>query len=267
MRKLINGTVVPLAILLGANVSAQTTAAQDSARIVHVLDGMLDEWKAGRFETDRDTHIAYAVDNDKDYLYVALKIDDPRMQMKIMMQGMDMYIDKNGKKRERQGIQFPVKREGSGFEGRGTESGDKRAPDPAEMRERLAGNLVFLKTFGFEDEDKVQIISQPGSANVSFHWDDANVMTIEYQVPLSLFGGAAVSGKPFGIGWKLYGIDQQQQAQTPAITSSRIVSVPAGTRPTTSPGAAGSSNFRSQPGTNDSRFKEQNIWTRYTITN
>lgn len=266
MRTLIIGTVVPLAVLLAGNAKAQAATAQDSARIVHVLDGTLDEWKAGKFETDPDTHIAYAVDNDRDYLYVAMKIEDPRTQMKMMMQGMDMYIDKNGKKRERQGIQFPVKRDGgSGFQGRGSESGDKRAPDPAEMRERLAGNLVFLKTFGFEDEDKTQIISQPGSVNVSFHWDDANVMTIEYQVPLSMFGGAGASGKQFGIGWKLYGIDQQQS--TPVFTTSKIVGVPAGSRTPSAPSASGSSTFRSQAGTNDSRFREQNIWTKYTLTN
>src|ERR1051326_2619118 len=80
----------------------------------HLLDGKINEWPAQRFETDPATEIKYAVDNDLQNLYLAITIPNFRTQMKMMRQGMELYIDLKGKKKEGKGIDFPVKRDGAG---------------------------------------------------------------------------------------------------------------------------------------------------------
>ena len=72
----------------------------DTLAVKHLLDGSIDEWPVNKFETNKETSVQYAVDNDDKNLYMALKITDNMMQMKMMRMGMNMYIDAKGKKKE-----------------------------------------------------------------------------------------------------------------------------------------------------------------------
>ena len=260
---------------------ANLTGVKDTSKINYTIDGNINEWKTDKFETDKETQVLYAIDHDANNLYVAMKITDPRTQMKMMIQGMNMYIDKKGKKREGTGIEFPIK-QAKGMGNFGARGGGRtgappptdpaaapQTPDPKAMRENLALNMILLKTFGFDDqEDKMQIIDQPGAVNIAFDWNDANEMFIEYQVPMGFLGKPSdLNGKLLGIGWKINGITMEGGG-----SSSTSFSRPGGT---------GSSGRGSRSGANsnipasttdfpsggsDSRFKEQSIWTKYTLT-
>src|SRR5258706_10458035 len=81
----------------------------DTAIINHVLDASIDEWPAEKFEQDKETNIKYAIDNDAQHLYIAMVIPAFSTQLKMMRQGMDLYIDLKGKKKQGRGIEFPVK--------------------------------------------------------------------------------------------------------------------------------------------------------------
>lgn len=276
MRKLILTALAPVLCLLVLNGKAGTRFT-DSSRINHVTDGNIGEWKADKFETDKETAIQYAVDHDAANLYLALKVSSMQVQMKLMTRGMNLYIDRKGKHREGTGIEFPVKKEGGGFNGGmrgqrngGTERGENAGgpPDPKEMREKLASGMILLKTFGFDDqEDKTQLISQPNGVNVAFDWDEANNFYIEYAVPISLLGQtAALNGKPLGIGWKINGVEM------PSASGSSFGAVPGGNTGrggggTRGGGGRGSSSVTSVDfNSNDSRFKEQSFWTKYILT-
>ena len=87
---------------------ADKTFSNDTT-INHLLDGKINEWPTQKFETDPATQLKYAIDNDKRDLYLVLSIPGYREQMKIMRQGMDLYIDPKGKKKEGKGIEFPLK--------------------------------------------------------------------------------------------------------------------------------------------------------------
>ncbi len=279
MRKLLSMACVPVLCLFVCSAKASGPKTTDTGKINHVLDGNINEWKADKFETDKETNILYAMDHDANNLYLAMKITDMPMQMKVMMRGMSLYIDKNGKKKERTGIEFPVKRDAgaAGFGGRrggggaGEEGGGR--PDPKEMRERLAAGMVLLKTFGFDDqEEKTQLINQPGGANVAFDWDDANNFFIEYQVPLSLLGQpAALNGKTLGIGWKIFGME------LPSSSSSSMAAPPGGSfggrggggGTTNRTGGARAGGGNTSGGGNfggmESQMKEQSFWTKYIL--
>lgn len=278
MRKILVRATLPLVCLLTMKNMAVAFTGNDSAKIIHVLDGNTNEWKADKFETDKETMVMYAIDHDAQKLYIAMKIPDQRLQVKMMMQGMSMYLDKKGKKREATGIEFPMKRtvslEGMGGRGGGRTVGG--APDPKTMRENLASTMLLLKLFGFDDrEDNMQLISLANSPNIAFNWDDANIMHIEYEVPLNMLGDlAALNGRPLGIGWKIHGMEQSQSPGSNTVVSTSLVGVPAGGGAPLSRagGGGGVRNSRTAFGpaldmpSTDSRMKDQRFWTRYTVS-
>ena len=103
--------------------------------IHHLLDGKVNEWPAQKFETDPVTQFRYAIDNDKQNLYLVLSIASFREQMKIMRQGMNLYFDPRGKKKEGKGIEFPEKKDQSqadmimNYGSRGNENADQETPE------------------------------------------------------------------------------------------------------------------------------------------
>jgi len=137
----------------------QAYSSTDTA-IHHVLDGKTNEWPVQKFETDVRSEIKYAVDNDTQNLYLALIIPNSRTQMTIMRQGMELYLDTKGKKKESKGIEFPVKEGRSqadnfnNFRGQQTDQGNKeesreeRKATMKAMRAAMAINLVAMKVFG-----------------------------------------------------------------------------------------------------------------------
>jgi hypothetical protein len=280
MRKLIPQAILVLVCLCARTTFAHERIVTDTVKTVHKLDGNLSEWKPEGFTTDGETKIQYAADHDADNLYLALKVTDQGVQMKMMMQGMYLYVDKRGKKKEGTGIEFPVKRSresGGGFGGGGgrggrpaptpDESGNGGRPDPAAMREKMATMLLFLKSFGFGDgEEKTQLITQPDAVNVAFDWDDNNLFIVEYLIPLKLLGTKEeLNGKTLGIGWKINGMEAPAG---PVATSTQLVAVPAGSSRPSGGGSGKNTSFtpRADFGSNnDSRFREQSFWTKHIL--
>jgi hypothetical protein len=244
--------------------------------ITHILDGKINEWPAQKFETDIPTEIKYALDNDARNLYIAMTIPDFQIQMKMMRQGMQLYIDLKGKKKQGKGIEFPVKRDrsddnsGNSFRGQRNEQfgGDEindqqRKANLRSMRAVMAVNLISMKVFGFSDnEPGEQGLEMPGSANIAFTWDSTDIMHIEYKIPLSFFGNSSsLAQKNISIGWKLNGRDMLSPASTTAHHEGR------------QRGGGGRGNFgggsfnnRTTHQDSESIMKDQSFWTKYTIS-
>jgi len=133
----------------------------------HEVDGDIKEWSDSSFIKDAVTNISYAFANNNTHLFVALKCTDPRMQLKLMRLGMQLYIDVKGKHKEGMGVGFPVKNEnapqGGGFGGGGgsrnqgeqQEGQGRGKPDFKAMRQMFGMNMFSLSLFGFDGiEDK-----------------------------------------------------------------------------------------------------------------
>lgn len=232
--------------------------------VVHVLDGNIKEWSNNKFETDDVSKVQYCIDHDAVNLYMALKIPDEVTQIKIMTQGMKMFIDKKGKRKESTGVEFPIKRPNEGpmrMQGPGS-------TDMAAIKESVTPWMIFLKTFGLNDTpDKSQLVSTENSINIAFDWDEAGILSIEYRAPFDLLGGrAAVDGKPLAIGWKILG---SEEVRRPTVIQSEIIAVPAngatsraGTGRNSNIALASAGRDFPQPATR--RGPDQNFWTTYT---
>ncbi|HVT86172.1 MAG TPA: hypothetical protein VHD35_13290 [Chitinophagaceae bacterium] len=268
-----------------ANEGAIKKSIADSGIINHVLDGSTSEWPDSKFETDKETNIKYAIDNNSENLFLALTVPDIRTQMKMMRLGMNLFIDLKGKKKENRGIEFPVKREDGGFSGSRSDdqrnnqdenNGQQRRPDVKAIRSAMALNLLYIKLFGFTDGDPVQQgLQTVGSAQVAFAWDSSDVMHIEYEVPLKLLNEnvAALNQKNISIGWKINGVD------VPTSTGSSFGTSSFGNNSSGGSGRGGRNgggfSRSGGSGENSSNFSQadrekmtepQSFWTKYTFS-
>ena len=278
MRKIIRFVIFSIPFLLIAQSKANEATLSDTSKIVHMIDGNLSEWNLATFETDKETQLIYSFDHDKNYLFLALKVNSVSTQMKMIRQGMSLFLDKKGKKREGMGVIFPLpqgntpgnySRGGNGNASQPTSS--PTPPDSKVMHENLSRTMILLKVFGFDDqEDKMQIVDLPGNVNISFEWNDANELIIEYQIPISFLGKPAdLNNKPIGIGWKINGMSFPGSGFQNGNTASSSSPGAGGGASSRGGGRSGAStipisnvNFQST----DARMKEQFIWTKYVLT-
>src|SRR5438045_2532165 len=155
--------------------------------IHHILDGKPNEWPVQKFETDIPSEIKYAVDSDPQNLYLALIIPNYRTQMRIMRQGMELYLDTKGKRKESKGIEFPVKSDRAqennpnNFRAQQTqqdnrqESSEERKATMNAIRAAIAINLIAMKVFGFSNGEPEELgLQMEGSANIAFAWDSTD---------------------------------------------------------------------------------------------
>lgn len=272
-------------------ISPTNLVTLDTGIINHVLDGSISEWPQDKFQTDKETNIQYAEDNDAQKLFLALKIPDFRTQMKMMRQGMNVYIDMKGKKKEKEGIEFPLKRDqdqqgfsrGS-FGNQGTDQNNQqsngnnepRRPDMKTMRASFAANMLYMKPFGFTSDEPVkQGLETSGSANIEFSWDSSNVMYIEYAIPLKMLDESvgSLNQKTISIGWKINGVDLPSDDNSSSFGNSSFGSGGGGGRGGRGGGGGGFSRGGSSGG-NTGSFNQadmekmteaQSFWTKYTF--
>jgi hypothetical protein len=239
-----------------------------NAQTKHAIDGSLDEWKTATFTTDDETQLSYAMDNDKQSLFIAIKVRPLPMQMKMSRNGMQLFIDVKGKKRESIAINYPATFiNASG--GERPPMGEDGKPDMKAMQERMAALMGFYKTAGFEDskEDALLQIAQEGEGIlIGGAWDDSSALIIEYAIPFAALGGAdKVAGKQIALGWKI----------NAAQASSGNNFSPASTK-MSKPGAStkngnissGIPNAGPSGGGGRAEFaKEQSVWAKYDVKN
>ncbi|MFN8290615.1 MAG: hypothetical protein U0U70_10185 [Chitinophagaceae bacterium] len=282
--------LISLSILLITPAASFAGPASDTTIITHVMDGSTAEWPDQKFETNTETGIKYAADNDGANLYLAILIPDLRLQMKMMRLGMDLYIDLKEKKKENRGIGFPLKPEmpgmmqggfGNRTSGEPPQEGENReqhGPDWQAIHTQMTLNLVAMKIFGFDDmEDREQGLHMPNTANVYFSWDSLNVMHIEYKVPLSMLdkNSTSLNNKTISIGWKIKKFEMPSQSGGGAPSGAGGFGGGGrggGSRGGFGGGGRGNSGGFSG-GSSESReagreemMKEQNIWTKYTFS-
>lgn len=213
----------------------------DTTVINHLLDGKLTEWPTDKFITDKATKMAYAVDNNNEILFLAISVADQNIQKKIMQEGLNLYIDTKGKKKENRGIEFPMKME-------------------------TIASIESMKLFGFGGgEPVVQSIKTEGTANIAITWDSVFVMHIEYAIPLSMLEQpvADLNNKKINIGWKLEDGGIPATTIQTVTTTTRVVGVPSGSRPSNNRSV---SNVNNNPALQSSSNKSQSVWTSHTIT-
>lgn len=78
--------------------SAQNTLQPPPAGIT--IDGKLEDWGDSLRYLNADKHITYSIANDKDNLYMAIRINDYSEQVMVLNAGLSLSVDPRGRKRK-----------------------------------------------------------------------------------------------------------------------------------------------------------------------
>ncbi len=73
-----------------------------------VEDGYNNDWPSPYPEYDDKAMLGYVVSNDKDNIYISVETGDPATQLKILKQGLTVWIDRKGNKDEITAINYPI---------------------------------------------------------------------------------------------------------------------------------------------------------------
>ncbi len=93
-----------LAIITGCRTKQVDSVWRTAAM---VIDGELTDWPAG-LTPMQPAPLAVGITNDDHHLYLALSVNDPGLSRRIMMGGFTVWLDPQGRRKQRVGIRFPI---------------------------------------------------------------------------------------------------------------------------------------------------------------
>lgn len=203
--------LVCLAALFSSQVNAQTkpdnTLKLPPAAIK--IDGEITEWGDSLRYYNTEKKLNYSLANDKDNLYMAIRINDRTEQMRILNAGLTLSVNTKGKKKETYSITFPV-----GNPDSQPEPG-ARMPNPEDlttnerddmMRARLT-RLRNIKVTGFPDiESDIITTANTYGIQVAVSYDKDGYLNYEAAVPLKFFHAESPDKSEWAFNIKINGV-------------------------------------------------------------
>ncbi|MBU1012339.1 MAG: hypothetical protein KKG99_04990 [Bacteroidetes bacterium] len=164
------------------------------------LNELNQDWTGGTLTTS-EQGMVYGLSNDENYLYVKLKVVDERNQRKILMNGLVLWFDTEGKAKKKLGYVFPLSNEKARLEINAITSGGK----DVELREKL--EMLHLETEKvnsrfMKGDEAINVISEDGKVDETFpshqskegvnmmiYIDTYHILYYEARIPLNkIFG-------------------------------------------------------------------------------
>jgi hypothetical protein len=193
MKKAYPAFVLALAaqLLTAHHSSAQSTKNSLQAPPANInVDGDLKEWGDSLRYYNEEKRLNYALANDKDYLYAAIRVSDRLDKMKVLNAGITLTIDPKGKKKDSFILTFPLAAPGEKpeFPKPKDDNGEITQADRDElMRERIT-KLRYIKVVGFKDiEDEMITTSNTYGIKTAINYDANGDLVYEAAIPLSFF--------------------------------------------------------------------------------
>jgi YD repeat-containing protein len=175
-----------------------------------VIDGDAKEWGDSLRYYNAERRINFSLANDKDNLYMAIRINDRVDQIKILHSGLTFSIDPKGKKKESFSITFPLNIQGS-------TTIDPRKPEPREitkadreelMREQIT-TLRGIKIAGFKDiEGDMITTSNTYGIQTAINYDENGNLVCEAAIPLKFFHTGDPAKNEWAFNFKINGFSR-----------------------------------------------------------
>lgn len=209
MKKLL----LAIGISLSLSATAQDALSTWTAQPV-TIDGQAAEWpQFFRFYAP-GTRFQFDVMNDKSNLYICVRATEMEAQARLMHSGLTLWFDPAGKKKQKEGLSFPVKLDHTADEiARGENTGKRHAGDGAPslhrrvsgLKERVILAQTAIKNIALPSiAEQLLPLTNPNGLSVAYDWDSLDILFVEYQVPLAVILGhaptAAELQKPIGLG-------------------------------------------------------------------
>lgn len=152
------------------------------------IDGKNKEWTSPLPQYNKKTGINYSVTNDLDNLYFVLRIADTSIIKQVLKNGLEIWINKDGKKKKTTGVTFPLPVEtvaGQSGTNNATQEGSKQGINTEiSFKGALPGKELKLTGF-LIDNGKQPVIGC--RVKVAASIDDAGCLIYELAVPFNTF--------------------------------------------------------------------------------
>jgi YD repeat-containing protein len=197
-------------ICQGQSRSPQNTLLPPPAGIT--IDGKLDDWGDSLRYLNADKHITYSLANDKDNLYMAIRINDYGEQVMVLNAGLTLSVDPRGRKKESFTVTFPVGQEG-GPTNFGIPRKDNNSNQPEEEHDELVEaeltKLRHVKVTGFSDiEGTLITTSNTYGIKTALDYDKEGYLVCEAVIPLKFFHADNISKNEWAFNFRINGISR-----------------------------------------------------------
>jgi len=162
---------------------------------------------------DKESKVFYDVFNDAQSIIVSIKIGDPIQQMKLVRNGLEIWVDYKGKTNKRTGVKFPLPSLG-GFQqqSRQTQINDgNEASSVRPMIELMMAAKKEIELVGFKEElnGKFDVINTTGIRIEMGFGENDTVMYI-CSIPFSGFVQNLDFEKSFSVGIVIKGMERPE---------------------------------------------------------
>ncbi len=199
LRSLATALVLTLTTLsLQAQKLPNTQEASLYAPATVKVDARLTDW-TNLQAFNKTVGLNYTVANDDKNLYLVIKADDPNIANKIIAGGIDLIINTQGKKSDKDGyvISFPLvnpanlRSQMSSFRPQGGAPGGQQMDSTAlaKMRKQAVATFKEIKLVGFKDiADSVVSIYNEHGIKAAADYDAKGALVCELAMPLKYMG-------------------------------------------------------------------------------
>lgn len=181
------------------------------------IDGNISEWGDSLRYYNAEKKLNYTLANDKDNVYMAIRVNDRTEQERILGAGLTLSIDTKGKKKDEFTLTFPVAEAGAAghFGGMGIKKPDgdnTTGEDHEEMRRARLTKLRNIKVTGFKDiEDGTITTNNTYGIKVAINYDDNGYLVYEAAIPLKFFGDFKADKDEWAFNFKINGLTKPSE--------------------------------------------------------
>jgi hypothetical protein len=153
------------------------------------VDGNLAEWNTPLRFGSSGGQVQYNVTNDNDNIYISLETHDGPTVLKILREGVNIYIDPAAGKNKNMCLAFPLANTTASFPGKKVNAAETK-PDINDFRQALLIQTVSFKATGFKNmDDRVYDVSDKSRIKVALKSESNNSLGYEAVIPMQFVFG------------------------------------------------------------------------------
>ncbi|OKS89552.1 hypothetical protein [Mucilaginibacter polytrichastri] len=181
------------------------------------IDGDLKEWGDSLRYYNTEKKLNYALANDKDNLYMAIRVNDRTEQIRIIRAGLTLSVNTKGKKKEISSITFPIGNPDQPKMGQDDKKGNPDLLDQQDRDEMMNAKLTKLrniKVTGFPDiESDIITTSNTYGIKVALNIDADGYLNYEAAIPLKFFHAELTDKSEWAFNIKINGVTRPEGAK------------------------------------------------------
>jgi hypothetical protein len=178
LRTLLLIVIVPLIDGCSSRVYTNSLATKKET-----VDGDAEEWLGRMTKTDAASGLQVAVSNDNENLYLCVQSTKEQTNTKILLSGLELWIDATGKGKKTTGIKYPLG--GSLSRSKGLERNAQQRPDLKSLLELTTDEAELV---GFLPPYSGRIsIGKPGEVQLNMAKTSTSALVYEVKIPFRTF--------------------------------------------------------------------------------